>query len=460
MADLNPVDLSSSKFKRFRDYIEAHNTIDPQLYKKYDIKHGLRNANGTGVEVGITRISDVNGYRLEGERRIPVPGELFYRGIDIEDLIRGFDEEGRTGYEEVAFLLLFGLLPCEDDLKLFNAMLDANRTFPTNFKEDVILKIPSQNIMNKLQRTVLSLYSYDDDPDNTDLGNVMTQSVGLIAKVPVMIAYAYQAREHYFKNKSLVLHQPLAGKGTAENILHLIRNDGAYTPLEVDVLDLCLCVQADHGGGNNSAFATHVVSSSGTDTYSAIATAIGSLKGPRHGAANQRAHAMRKNIQENVQNWDSDQDVRDYLLRILNKDAFDRSGLIYGMGHAVYTLSDPRAVLLTKKAEMLAEKTGYLAEFRLIERIARLTQEIMRENKGADFNICANIDLYTGLIYEMMNIEPDLYTPLFAAARMSGWCAHRLEQILDPRIMRPAYLYLDSHNLTYTPLRERKPMHI
>lgn len=456
MAELKPIDLASSEYKRFRDFIEAHNTIDPKLYKDYDIKHGLRNANGAGVEVGITRISQVNGYRMENDRRIPVPGELRYRGIDLEDLVKGFEREERNGYEEVAFLLLFGILPTEDDLSLFNKILDAHRILPENFKEDVILKIPSQNIMNKLQRIVLSLYSYDADPDNTDLGNVMAQSVDLIAKIPVMIAYAYQAREHYFNNKSLVLHQPLMGKGTAENILHLIRNNGIYTPLEVDILDLCLCVQADHGGGNNSAFATHVVSSSGTDTYSAIATAIGSLKGPRHGAANQRAHAMRKNIQENVKNWENDQEVRDYLLRILRKEAFDHSGLIYGMGHAVYTLSDPRAVLLTKKAAMLAEKTGYLAEFHLIERIARLTQELMREEKGADFNICANIDLYTGLIYEMMGIEPDLYTPLFAAARMSGWCAHRLEQILDPKIMRPAYLYLDSNNLTYTPLANRK----
>ncbi|MDO4281204.1 MAG: citrate synthase [Peptococcaceae bacterium] len=436
-------------------YLRENNSIEPELYSKYNIKRGLRNDNGTGVLVGITRISDVRGYTIEDGKKIPCEGKLLYRGIPIYDLMRGFEREHRHGFEEIVYLLLFGLLPNRTELDHFSKILQHRRKLPESFKEDIILKIPSRNLMNKLQRTILSLYSYDEDPDNIELGNVLAQCIDLIAKMPLMLAYAFATKEHYFNHKSLIMHQPLENGSTAENILHLIRPDSQFTPLEANILDLCLCLQADHGGGNNSAFATHVVSSSGTDTYSAISTAIGSLKGPRHGAANQRAHAMVKDIQSHVKHWDNDGEIADYLKRILAGDAFDGSGLIYGMGHAVYTLSDPRAVLLREKSALLAKETGFEAQFDLIERITHVTKELMREKKGDDFNICPNIDLYTGLIYEMMGIESDLFTPLFATARIAGWSAHRLEQIMDSKIMRPGYFYLDANDLTYAPLDER-----
>lgn len=436
-------------------YLKENNSIAPELYAQYDIKRGLRNANGTGVLVGITRISEVRGYTVENGKKIPCEGQLMYRGIPITDLVGGFERENRLGFEEVVHLLLFGSLPNRQELDWFCGTLQRRRTFPDNFKEDIFLRIPSRNLMNKLQRVVLSLYSYDEDPDNIELGNVLAQCLDLIAKMPLMVAYAYAAKEHYFNDKSLIMHQPLAGGSTAENILHLIRKDSEFTPLEAKILDLCLILQADHGGGNNSAFATHVVSSSGTDTYSAIATAIGSLKGPRHGAANQRAHAMVKDIQTHVQHWNDDGEVADYLRKILAGEAFDRSGLIYGMGHAVYTLSDPRAELLKDKAAALAKETGFEAQYDLLDRITRMTREILRERKGPDFNICPNIDLYTGLIYEMMGIQADLFTPLFATARVAGWSAHRLEQVMDSKIMRPGYFYLDANDLTYAPLDER-----
>ncbi len=456
MSDHLKYDELRHKTTNLMHFLKENNSIDPKLYAEYNIKRGLRNANGTGVLVGITRISEVYGYSIENDLKIPQEGKLLYRGIPITDLVGGFQAENRLGYEEIVYLLLFGSLPDRSELDYFTGLLERRRTLPDTFKEDVILKIPSKNVMNKLQRIILSLYSYDNDPDDIELDKVLAQSIDLIAKMPLMIAYAYTSKEHYFNNKSLIMHQPLPNAGTAENILHLIRPDSRFTTLEAQILDLCLCLQADHGGGNNSAFATHVVSSSGTDTYSAISTAIGSLKGPRHGAANQRAHAMIKDIQCHVKNWESDGEIRDYLNKILAGEAFDGSGLIYGMGHAVYTLSDPRAVLLQDKAEALAHETGFDAQFNLLMRITRVTEELLKEQKGPDFTICPNIDIFTGLIYEMMGIDQDLFTPLFAAARIAGWCAHRLEQIMDHKIMRPAYFYLDTNELSYTPLDERK----
>jgi citrate synthase len=437
-------------------FLMENNSIDPSLYAKYDIKRGLRNANGTGVLVGITRISDVVGYKAVDGKKVPIEGKLLYRGISINDLINGFLREHRQGYEEIVYLLLFGKLPTREELDYFTSILDVRRALPNSFKEDVIFKTPSPNVMNQLQRNVLTLYTYDENPDDIELGKVLAQSIDLIAKMPVMMAYSYAAKEHYFERKSLIIHQPLESGSTAENILHLIRPNSEFTPLEAQILDMCLCLQADHGGGNNSAFATHVVSSSGTDTYSAIATAIGSLKGPRHGAANQRAHAMIKDIATNVKHWDSDEEVRAYLNRILEKKAFDGSGLIYGMGHAVYTLSDPRAVLLKEKAAELAEATGYQDKYDLILRITRIAQEELKKRHGENYNICPNIDMFTGLIYEMMGIAPDLFTPLFAASRIAGWCAHRLEQIMDKKIMRPAYFYLRENEQTYAPLDQRQ----
>lgn len=438
------------------DKVKENSTIDPSLYLEYDVKRGLRNANGTGVKAGITSISSVVGYTEEEGKKIPMEGHLLYRGIDLADLMAGFERENRLGYEEVAYLLLFGVLPSKNDLTVFTHLLSDRRNFPTNFKEDCILKIPSHSIMNKLQRLILALYSYDVDPDDISLKKVLAQSIDLIAKAPLMIAYAYQAREHYYNKASLIFHQPLENASTAENILHLTRTDSEFTRLEAEVLDLCLCVQADHGAGNNSCFANHVVSSSGTDTYSAISTAIGSLKGPRHGSANMKVFNMMKDISTHVKDWNNDTELRDYLYKILKKEAFDKTGLIYGMGHAVYTLSDPRATLLKHKAGELAKGSPYEAEYNLITNVERLTKGLLKELKGPDYTICANVDLYTGIIYHILGLKEDMFTPIFACARMSGWCAHRLEQILDSKIMRPAYVYLNKNNLSYIPLEERE----
>lgn len=447
-----------SQIKGLIDYVHQNNAIEPSVFEKYNVKRGLRNKNGTGVLVGMTRISDVNGYAIENGKKIPIKGQLRYRGIPIDDLINGFINEERYGYEEVAYLLLFGLLPTEKSLLHFNQLLSQRRNFPATFKEDVILKTPSRNVMNKLQSIILALYTYDDNPDDVSLDKLLAQAIDLIAKVPLMLAYAYQAKRHYFDNKSLILHQPLMEGGTAENILHLIRPDAHFTRQEAEILDLLLCVQADHGGGNNSAFATHVVSSSGTDTYSAICAAIGSLKGPRHGGANQRVHHMMEDIKGHVKDWKNEKELRAYIEKIIAGQAYDRSGLVYGMGHAVYTMTDPRAELLKEKARALAEKTNHVAEYELITDLARLTQDILRERKGEDYHICANVDLYTGIIYDMLGVDEDLFTPLFAAARMVGWCAHRMEQIMDSKIMRPAYVYVPNNNLTYLPIADRTGM--
>ena len=455
MNDQLHLDVLQKDIGTLLEQVRRNSTIEPSLYTKYDVKRGLRNANGTGVTAGITSISSVVGYEVEDGKKIPTEGHLLYRGIDLADLVEGFEKEGRLGYEEVAYLLLFGVLPSDKDLNFFTHRLSERRNFPTNFKEDCILKIPSQNIMNKLQRLILALYSYDSNPDDISLEKVLAQSIDLIAKAPLMIAYAYQAREHYFNKASLVLHQPLENASTAENILHLTRTDSDFTRLEAEVLDLCLCVQADHGAGNNSCFANHVVSSSGTDTYSAISTAIGSLKGPRHGSANMKVFNMMKDISTHVKDWNNDTELCNYLYKILRKEAFDGTGLIYGMGHAVYTLSDPRATLLKKKAESLAKNSEYEAEFKLITNVERLTKKLLKEIKGEDYNICANVDLYTGIIYHILGLKEDMFTPIFACARMSGWCAHRLEQILDNKIIRPAYVYLNKNNLKYVPLSER-----
>ncbi len=435
---MNGNGLSAMKDRLIR-YVETNSYVDPATYGEYDVKRGLRNANGTGVLVGITSVSDVVGYSIENGVKIPVDGKLYYRGISLEDLLKSYEEEDRMGYEEVIFLLLFGKLPTGEELEGFTRTLNERMAFPEGFTEDVILKTPSGNVMNKLMRTMLALYSYDENPEDTSVENVLTQSINLVAKMPLMIAYAYQAQKHYFEQDSLVLHRPKSNCGTAENFLHLIRADKSYSREEAALLDTLLIVHADHGGGNNSAFATHVVSSSGTDTYSAIATAIGSLKGPKHGGANLMVAQMIEDLKENTPNWTNRNAVMDYLRGILRKENFNRKGLIYGMGHAVYTISDPRATLLKAKAEDLAEKTGYHDDFQLLSDVESCTRELMEE-KGRP--ICANVDLYAGLVYTMLGLNKHLYTPMFSLARLAGWCAHRLEQIQDDKIMRPAYVTL------------------
>ncbi len=432
-----------------------NNKIDQSEYDKNHVMRGLRNPNGTGVLVGLTDVGAVDGYEIVDGVKVPMPGKLYYRGIDVEDLVEGFQEENRRGFEETAYLLLFGELPNEEALKHFNELLDKSRPLPPDFTENMILKNPSKDIMNKLMRSVLVLYSYDEDPDNIDVPNLIRQSIRLIAQFPTIIAYGYQAKAHYFNGESLVIHQPKKGIGTAGNILRLIRLDGKYTKTEASVLDLCLVIHADHGGGNNSAFATHVVSSSGTDTYSAITTALGSLKGPKHGGASYKVKAMVDDILAHCPNWAEGGALETYLRKMLAKEVFDKSGLIYGMGHAVYTISDPRVKLLKSQAVKLAEEKDAMTLYALYEAIEVLGSKILNEKRTAMDRVCANVDLYSGFVYSLLDIPEELFTPLFAAARVSGWCAHRIEQIVsDSKIMRPAYISVGG-NQPYIKMEDR-----
>ena len=435
--------------------IEERNTIDPKLYPQHNIKRGLRNENGTGVLVGITRVGSVIGYRKENDVKIPTEGRLYYRGYDLFDLVNGFQKEQRLGFEETIYLLLFGKCPSAQELAEFNQALEDRRDLPKQYKEDVIIKIPAPNIMNKLQRAILTLYSYDDNPDDVSVNNVLRQSIDLIAKLPLLAAYSYQVKRHAFNHESLVIHRPIKGVGTAENFLHLIRPDGKYTREEVETLDLLLVLQAEHGGGNNSSFATHVVSSTGTDTYAAISTALGSLKGPKHGGANKMVAEMFANIKAKVGLNYTEEELRTYLRKILSKEAFDLKGLLYGLGHAVYTLSDPRAVILKQKAEELALHKDRIKEYNLYADIECIGCELLNEKVKNDNAMAANVDFYAGFVMDMLNIPEDLYTPVFAISRIAGWSAHRLEQILDDKIMRPAYITLGDEQ-TYYPLEERK----
>ncbi len=434
---------------------EKNSLIDPELYDLYKVKRGLRNSNGTGVLVGLTKVGSVVGYDLIDDKKVAREGKLYYRGIDVESIVKGFQDDKRMGFEETSYLLLFGELPNKQELLEFNELLAQMRCLPKHFTENMILKIPSSNIMNKLQRSVLVLYSHDENPEDLSINNVLSQSLNLIAKFPTIISYGYQAKSHYFYDNSLFIHSPRKDLSTAENILHMIRPDSRYTKTEAEILDLSLVLHAEHGGGNNSAFATHVVSSSGTDTYSAISTAVGSLKGPKHGGANLKVQEMIDSIKKNVPNWTNKTDLTDYLVKILKKDAFDKTGLIYGMGHAVYTLSDPRAVLLKNKAKELAKEKNKLEEYELYTNIEEISKEIYRRLKGKDAVISANVDMYSGFVYELLNIPKDLYTALFATSRISGWCAHRIEQIIsDKKIMRPAYKSIDE-NIEYINIASR-----
>jgi citrate synthase len=433
---------------------EQNNTITPDNYSKYNVKRGLRNADGSGVLVGLTTIGDVHGYIIDEGDAKPVEGRLRYRGIDIRDLVEGVQNENRFGYEETAFLLMFGRLPDTEELANFTGLLSENRELPDGFTENMILKAPSKDIMNKLARSVFASYSYDDNPDDTSISNVLRQCIQLIARFPAMVAYGYQAKHHYHDNGSLYLHKQRSDLSTAENFLQLIRPTQKYTPLEAQVLDLALILHAEHGGGNNSSFAVHVVSSSGTDTYSAIGAAVGSLKGPKHGGANHEVGDMMEDIKKNVSDWKNESHISDYLRKILRKEAFDKSGLIYGMGHAVYSLSDPRAILIKEQAAMLAKEKGREDEFSLYANVERLGKDVFHEEKGSKI-ICANVDFYSGFVYDMLNIPKDLHTPIFAISRIAGWAAHRIEEIVSGgRIMRPAYKYILPQQ-QYIPMSKR-----
>ncbi|APC08262.1 citrate synthase 1 [Moorella thermoacetica] len=434
---------------------EKNNTIDPDLYEKYNVKRGLRNKDGTGVLVGLTEIGEVHGYILDEGERTPDHGRLLYRGIDIWDIVRGFQQEGRFGFEEVCYLLLFGELPDKKRLEEFTHLLAEHRSLPDGFVEDMILKAPSNDIMNKLARSVLAAYSYDPNPDDISLRNVLRQCIELIARFPIMVAYGYQAKAHYYENKSLYIHLPQTELSTAENFLYMIRPDNQYTSLEAELLDLALVLHAEHGGGNNSAFTVHVVSSTGTDTYSVIAAATGSLKGPKHGGANIKVMKMIEDIKNNVKDWHDEEELRNYLIKILRREAFDRSGLIYGIGHAVYTLSDPRAVLLKQKAAELAREKDMEDEFGLYLAIEKMAPELFVAEKKVDKVVAPNVDFYSGFVYKMLNIPIELYTPIFAISRIAGWCAHRIEELVSGgKIFRPAYKNVLGKK-SYIPLEQR-----
>jgi citrate synthase len=439
--------LETEFLERYAVVAERNNLFDQTFFEKYNVKRGLRNPDGSGVVVGLTEIGEVHGYVIDESEKSDAYGRLRYRGYDVKDLVAGFQREKRFGFEETAFLLLFGTLPKKNELEDFTAFLGSMRTLPNGFVEDVILRFPSPDIMNQLSRSVLFTYSFDPNPEDYSIKNILRQSVELISRFPCYIAYSYQAKRHYYDKKSLSIHHPQPGLSTAENFLYMVRPDNSFTPLEAELLDLALVLHAEHGGGNNSTFSIRLVSSAGTDTYSAMGSAIGSLKGIKHGGANIRVMRMIDDIKANCPAWDDPNALSDYLARIVRRDAFDRQGLIYGMGHAVYTLSDPRAELLKEKARELATERGLLKNFELYENIEKLTPGVMLEVKGSTKAICANVDLYSGFVYEMLNIPRELYTPIFAMARVAGWSAHRIEEIVSGgKIIRPAYKNVSKNN--------------
>ena len=442
------------KMRFFEQELLKNHHIDPNLYVEYNVKRGLRDSAGKGVLTGLTEISDVNGYNLINGRQIPADGRLYYQGINVQDIISGLNGR-RFGFEETAYLLLFGELPKKDQLKQFEGMLGEYRQLPTNFVRDIIMKAPSCDMMNTLARSVLTLFSYDDNASDISLPNVLRQCIQLIALFPVLSVYAYQAYNHYERGESLFIHLPDPELSTAENILHLLRPDSKYTKLEAKLLDMALVLHAEHGGGNNSTFTTHVVSSSGTDTYSAIAAALCSLKGPKHGGANIKVVQMFDDLKANVKDWSNEEEIREYLLKLLNKEAFDKAGLIYGMGHAVYSLSDPRSKILSRFVKQLSEEKGKEEEYQLYATVERLAKQVIGEKRKIYKGVSANIDFYSGFIYSMLGLPHQLYTPLFAIARIVGWSAHRMEELMNGnRIIRPAYKAVAPHR-EYTPIDER-----
>ena len=447
---------SSESFIHDLEGIFRSNITLPSYQSDQTVMRGLRYPNGTGVIAGVTAVGDVNGYELVDGQKVPREGRLFYRGIDIQDIIRQCIREDRFGFEEVVYLLLFGGLPNAEQLKKFQVLLAHWSRLPGYFTEDMILRSPNRNIMNKLESCILTLHSHDGEAENRSLWNELFKSFRMVARTPTIVAHAYAAKRHYFDGESLYLHCPRPDLSVAENFLYSLRKDNHFTEEEARLLDLCLILHAEHGGGNNSTFACRVMTSSGTDFYSAIAAAVGSLKGFRHGGANIKVMEMLECIKAHVRNWDSSAEVKDCLAKIVRKELGDGTGLIYGMGHAVYTISDPRAVILKQFSRRLAEKKGLAPELELIERIEQLAPKILLQERGGGKQICANVDLYSGFVYKMLGIPPELYTAIFTSARMPGWCAHRIEECCSPdaRIIRPAYKAVSAHK-AYIPLQER-----
>lgn len=431
--------LTDEETKKYAALVRKYANIDNELYSKYNVKRGLRNADGTGVLVGLTTVGEVTGYIVVDNEKLPIPGRLSYRGREIRDII-AHQKDMRFSFENIIYLLLFSEIPSEEEFKEFCSLMSEMRELPEGFTEDTILKCPSNNIMNKLARSVLTLYSYDDNPDDTSVENVLRQALSIISRLSVIAAYGYQAKKHYYDDRSLVLHKSVKDYSIAENFLHLIRDNKQFTPLEAQILDLMLVLHAEHGGGNNSTFTSHVVTSSGTDIYSTIAAAIGSLKGPRHGGANIKVAEMMDDLFKNVEDTSDPMQIEQYLRDVLDKKANDKSGLVYGMGHAIYTVSDPRAVLLKAKAKELAKEKGEKAMeiFKVYSAVEKITPHLINERSAK--SICANVDLYSGFVYQMLGIPRELFTPLFAISRVAGWCAHILEEIsTGGRIIRPAY---------------------
>lgn len=450
------MDTNDSKWlERLSNMAESSSVVDSTLYAEYDVKRGLRDISGKGVLAGLTQIGEVQAHTLQEENSVPGPGCLIYRGIDINEIVDGFFADGHNGFEETCYLLLFGELPDRNELERFQNLLVSYRALPNDFVHDSILKLSSRDLMNALAQSVLALYVSDDRADATDTPNVLRQCLLLIAAFPLLAAYSYQAYSYHYANRSLVIHSSNPGLSTAANFLHMLRNDSQYTPLEEQLLDLALVLHAEHGGGNNSTFTTHVVTSSGTDTYSAIAAALGSLKGPRHGGANIKVVQMFEDMKQQVSDWDDERQLEDYLLKLLNKEAFDRSGLIYGIGHAVYSVSDPRTLILRQHVGKLAREKGMSAEMGLYDKVEKLAPEVISHKRKMYKGVSANVDFYSGFLYRLLDIPPELFTPLFAMARIAGWSAHRIEELANGgKIIRPAYKSVAPRR-HYVPLRDR-----
>lgn len=448
--------MADEKKLALYEHFRSINAIDPELYEKYDVKRGLRNADGTGVVAGITGIANVHGYVISDNEKQADKGSLRLRGYEIGDLLSVDDADRRFNYEEIAYLLLMGDLPTKDQLDRFISVLDSQRELPDGFTASSIMRATPHDIMNALARSVLLLYSYDEHAEDRDIVHEIDTAISLISRLPRIMVLAYYAMRAQFHNESMIMHRFIPGQSTAETILSMLRPDRQFTHEEARMLDIMLCLHAEHGGGNNSTFTTRVLTTADTDPYSAYAAAIGSLKGRKHGGANHQVRAMQREIKENVSDWENDGEVADYLAKIVRKEAYDRSGLVYGMGHAVYTMSDPRAVILKKFAAKMAEGTEYEAEFRLLETIERLSPEVILREKGTKKDMCANVDMYSGFVYTMLNIPEDLFTPLFACGRMAGWAAHRFEELVNgKRIIRPAYKTWRKGSRPYKPIDQR-----